>query len=649
MLNRFFLISKRPMGLGAGLLTGMLLACGASAQDLTPSADGVAGKESGQSHGKSRTLLVSNGHRALRDNWSYLRFDLTGLHAPVGRAVLAINISSAATVAVSVNATGDDWNEDTLAWRTRPSRGTALGSLKSSGTGEVLLDVTEYVRAQAHGDGLASFVLSIQTVAKHAVRIHSRESQYSPILLIDSETTGWQPSSASSGRTRNTAAVISLPTDNVWTPCVMNGSTCDNMPLQENTARLVRYGVPGAYATRRFYYVGFYGKPICTVKAFGVDPAPGKAKSCDYSSPLVRTLAAPTNPMGPAVDLKAIPVGDPGTSQLSLADTVQTPVVQPDGVSAFRITCMYSHMNFDDPIIYPGTVGRSHLHTFFGNKLTNATSTRSSIETKGNSTCHGGVMNRSAYWVPSMIDTRSGKPVAPIYNMVYYKSGYNHIRPAQIQAMPPGLRMISGNATSSTKQRWGTNPSVDSMRDFVTWACGNDTIISHGAIPNNCTAGFLKMSFEFPQCWDGINLDSPNHKSHMADPIWTQDGTNRRKCPATHPVAIPSITFNVRYPVNVDGETAFWRLSSDMYPTTTPGGYSVHGDWFNGWDPQFAAIWLEKCIRAGVDCHATLMGDGRLMYWTPATHQINPPAPVPAQSLTTPDALLPPLLLPTKH
>ncbi|MGK3966620.1 hypothetical protein WMF01_39210 [Sorangium sp. So ce1667] len=47
---------------------------------------------------------------------------------------------------------------------------------------------------------------------------------------------------------------------------------------------------------------------------------------------------------------------------------------------------------------------RAHLHTFLGNTLADAFSTQKSLATTGNSTCHGGIINRSACWVSSLID-----------------------------------------------------------------------------------------------------------------------------------------------------------------------------------------------------------------------------------------------------
>ena len=60
-----------------------------------------------------------------------------------------------------------------------------------------------------------------------------------------------------------------------------------------------------------------------------------------------------------------------------------------DGSGAFRTTCDFSHMNYDDPIVYPGKKGASHLHVFFGNVGINYASTRTGVETTGKSTCAG--------------------------------------------------------------------------------------------------------------------------------------------------------------------------------------------------------------------------------------------------------------------
>jgi hypothetical protein len=267
-----------------------------------------------------------------------------------------------------------------------------------------------------------------------------------------------------------------------------------------------------------------------------------------------------------------------------------------DGTGAFRTVCDFSHMNFDDPIVYPGQPGKAHLHAYFGNTGANASSTATSIRTTGNSTCRGGTANRTAYWVPSIVDVTTSNAVAPDEMVVYYKSGYGGVDPEDVRAMPTGLRMIAGDMASSSAQ------------SRVHWECeseGYPSRIDHLPV---CGAGDrVLMMLEFPQCWNGVNLDSANHKSHMAYP--TGSG-----CPASHPVPIPVITYNVYTRVAPGQDTTMWRLSSDNYDWSMPGGYSAHGDWFDGWDAGVRDAWIQRCVQAAADCHAHLVGDGRAMY-----------------------------------
>ena len=48
--------------------------------------------------------------------------------------------------------------------------------------------------------------------------------------------------------------------------------------------------------------------------------------------------------------------------------------------------------------------------------------------------------------------------------------------------------------------------------------------------------------------------------------------------------------------------------------TALPPGYSIHADWFDGWNPDIRNTWIENCDRVSVDCHAYLLGDGRMLY-----------------------------------
>jgi hypothetical protein len=255
-------------------------------------------------------------------------------------------------------------------------------------------------------------------------------------------------------------------------------------------------------------------------------------------------------------------------------------------------------MNFDDPIVYPGQPGRAHLHAFFGNTGVNGNSTASSIASTGNSTCRGGTVNRSSYWVPAMIDTRDGTPVRPLESHFYYKTGYGGVIPSTVQSMPPGLRMIAGDAQNASPGNQFASSAFD-------YSCHFAGVKSRG-IPNCAVGDELWQHIYFPQCWDGVNLDSPDHKSHMSYPTRPGGG-----CPASHPVPLPEMTFNIRYAVTESNSTLRWRLSSDNYSSSLPGGYSAHGDWFNGWRPEVMDAFVRNCNRPAVDCRSHLLGDGR--------------------------------------
>ena len=67
------------------------------------------------------------------------------------------------------------------------------------------------------------------------------------------------------------------------------------------------------------------------------------------------------------------------------------------------------------------------------------------------------------------------------------------------------------------------------------------------------------------------------------------------------------------FPVTETNAPLRWRLSSDTYDKSIPGGYSMHGDWFNGWKADIMATFVANCDRASKDCFAHLLGDGRQM------------------------------------
>ena len=302
----------------------------------------------------------------------------------------------------------------------------------------------------------------------------------------------------------------------------------------------------------------------------------------------------------PAVDINKNVIPASGFSNLRIQATTQTTAANGVG-GAFRVSCDVSHMSNDDPIVYPNQKSAAHHHTFFGNTSTNYASDVNNMANVGNSTCAGGIANRSSYWMPSMIDTTTNTPVSDIQAIFYYKTGYTV--PTNLIVPPPkGLRMISGNSKATTANAAKADYSCISSSASTSWT----THIQ------NCNVGdVLIMSVSFPQCWDGKNLDSPDHISHMANP---GNFPTANKCPSTHPVAIPVISFNARFKIKKTNEALNWRLASDNYSASLPSGYSGHADWVNGWDETVMAGIIKNCINAARDCHGYLLGDGTTLY-----------------------------------
>ncbi len=302
--------------------------------------------------------------------------------------------------------------------------------------------------------------------------------------------------------------------------------------------------------------------------------------------------ATPTTLTDPELDLdSSTQLTTPFAGVNLAANITNEPNIEPDAGQdgSVRVVCHASHFGFDDPIVFPGEVGGSHLHMFFGNTLTDANSTYNSLASSGDGTCQGGPLNRTAYWVPTLHDGDDLVRV-PQYSLIYYKSGPLHGQ--EIQEFPEGLRMITGNARAqNTNQQSGTKYS---------WYCGSPITgggrANSGDLIPDCQPGqFVSLQLDFPNCWDGVNLDSADHSSHVAH-------SQGNACPTTHPVPLPQVTYNL-YWNNNDVNTGDWYLSSDHEgDLRLPGGTTTHADWFGAWHPDVLETFVDECNNADHDC-----------------------------------------------
>ena len=291
----------------------------------------------------------------------------------------------------------------------------------------------------------------------------------------------------------------------------------------------------------------------------------------------------------------------------------------PDTVGAFRFICGAGQLLYDDPMVHPGQPGASHLHQFYGNTAANANSTFASLRASGDSTCNnmgnGTAANRSAYWMPAMLDGK-GNVIQPDYVQTYYKripqgTDCNPQTSATAQGIcatiPNGLRFIFG---------------YDMINNRAATYPGHFICDGTGALPGNfasiaaakaaCPAGsHLVALIDTPKCWDGKNLDTADHRSHLSDMV-RNDSTNwLAKCPTTHPYLIPQFTLGVYYSVVQGDDLASWRLSSDEMHPELPHGSTFHADYWEAWDVNVKAMWAGNCIDKMLNCSGGDLGNGK--------------------------------------
>lgn len=339
-----------------------------------------------------------------------------------------------------------------------------------------------------------------------------------------------------------------------------------------------------------------------------------------------------------------------GDEDLVMTNVSPSPVDVGSWRGIFRINCDFSHSSYVDPIVFPGQGDAAHLHRFYGNTLVDENTTESSLYRQGESSCQGNLLNLSSYWVPALLapeyDQITGErqldenedlawQVVPAvvgnddeaHEVFYYSAGVDDL--ASIQTIPAGLRMIAGDS--------GTMPGNEQDTSIVRWHCqsweSDDATNPQfsASIPECEEPDRVRMDIFFPSCWDGQNLDSTDHKSHMAYPV-NDGGPNGTYCPDSHPVPIMRVSYHYAFGVlpeytdPVQKSSQGWRLAADMYEVSEnqPGGLSLHGDWFNAWHPTVLEAILDNCIKGGLDCHDGNLANGMRLSGTREGSQFEP-------------------------
>ena len=193
----------------------------------------------------------------------------------------------------------------------------------------------------------------------------------------------------------------------------------------------------------------------------------------------------------------------------------------------------FSHRAAADPIVAPGNAQFMHSHDFFANTSTDENSTVSSLLRAG-STAAQPTNNFSTYWTPSLVNEGTDglggdwSYVTPKASSIAYYSVLQPNDPNLLVNMPTGLKMITGSAKPNQRQ----------SRAEVFWNyIGESSSYDHIPLGDEWRDLPLQAVIIFPDHWNGNQLDSNDHKSHLTYGSGSE----------AHPLLIPQLQLQIHY------------------------------------------------------------------------------------------------------
>ncbi len=279
-----------------------------------------------------------------------------------------------------------------------------------------------------------------------------------------------------------------------------------------------------------------------------------------------------------------------------------------------RAGCEFSHFSYDDPLLYQGKPGASHLSVYFGNTHVNAFSTYESLHDSGSSTCNGQELNRTGYWAPALFDDQ-GNVRIPERVVVYYKG--EGLANGRAKPYPPRSAMISAQNINTI------SGSVGGADGTFSFKCSDNYSGPASPVSNlmpDCAGSLyadgepnrtvLEVNVKFPQCLKAGSDPAQSNSWYIPKAgSWyysqCEDGDD----------TFTNLEYFMNYVVDEGETTQNWYLASDVNPATYQigeRGQTLRAAWWGGWHAETNKLWVDNCVNNATfsDCAFGFLSNG---------------------------------------